>query len=228
MTGARRGWSAKPSSPESCGPTVGATPRPSPAPGSTRERALAVRDDVAGLLCRLDVRVLLDVACGDFNWMNELALSVEQYVGIDIVPELIGANQKKYGTRGRSFVVADLIADRLPRADLILCRDALVHFPHWEVRAALNNFRRSGSTWLLATHFSGPRPNDDIPLGEWRPLNLERPPFCLPPPIEQIGERLTGEAEQWSDKLLALWRLADLSGFDWTQDHVRGPVLLMG
>jgi hypothetical protein len=90
----------------------------------------------------------------------------------------------------------------------------VVHFPHAEVRAALANLRRSGSTWLLTTHFVGPRPNDEIVLGDWRPLNLVRAPFELPEPVALVDERLTGDAEQWSDKRLALWRLADLAEWE--------------
>ena len=179
-------------------------------PGSTHERARAVRSDLVALLAKLGVRAMLDAPCGDFHWMKELDLPLERYIGIDIVPELVGANKKNYGRANRTFFVADLIADPLPRADLVLCRDALVHFPHAEVRAALANLRRSGSTWLLTTHFVGPRPNDEIVLGDWRPLNLVRAPFELPEPVALVDERLSGEAEQWSNKRLALWRLADL------------------
>jgi hypothetical protein len=189
-------------------------------PGSTRERAQAVREDLVALVANFGIRVLLDAPCGDFNWMKEVDLSVERYVGIDIVSDLIAANEKAHGRPGRSFRVADLVADPLPRADLVLCRDALVHFPHAEIRAALANFRRSGSTWLLMTHFVGPRPNDEIVLGDWRPLNFELPPFELPEPAAQIDERLGGEAAQWSDKRLALWRLEDLAEWERRSNRV--------
>lgn len=182
-------------------------------PGSTRERALAVSGPLAALVRRLDVRSLLDAPCGDFHWMKSLDLPVEEYVGMDIVADLVERNRVAYSGPARSFVVGDLIADPLPRVDLILCRDALVHFPIADIRAALANFRRSGSTWLLTTHFVGDRSNEEIRLGDWRPLNLERPPFRLPPPTEQIDEMLRGEAEQWADKRLALWRISDLPSF---------------
>jgi hypothetical protein len=183
-------------------------------PGSTRERASAVREDLVALFRALGVRVLLDAPCGDFHWTSALGLELDRYIGIDIVEMLVAENLRKHAAPGRSFLVRDLISDPLPRADLVLCRDALVHFPHAEVRAALDNFKRSGSTWLLTTHFAGDRPNDDISLGDWRPLNLRHPPFNLPPPIHEIDERLTGEASHWADKRLALWRLGELPAFE--------------
>jgi methyltransferase family protein len=182
-------------------------------PGSTRERALAIREPLCDLMRRWGVRSLLDAPCGDYHWMRSLELPLETYIGMDIVPELIDRNQSAYGRVGARFVVGDLISDALPRVDLILCRDALVHFPISEIHSALANFKRSGSTWLLTTHFVGDRANEDIRLGDWRPLNLERPPFDLPRPVDAVDEMLRGEAQQWSDKRLALWRLADLPTF---------------
>lgn len=179
-------------------------------PGSTRDRAAAMRDDIADLLRRREVQTLLDAPCGDFHWMSALDLPIRHYYGIDIVPELIAANQARHGRADRSFAVADLVTDPLPRVDLILCRDALVHFPLADVRAAIANFRRSGSTWLLATHFTGDRTNEQIRVGDWRPLNLERPPFELPAPVDAIDERVGLINPEWADKRLALWRLEDL------------------
>jgi hypothetical protein len=183
-------------------------------PGSTRDRADAVRDDLVALVRRRDVRTLLDAPCGDFHWMAAIDLPLESYLGVDIVPELIDTTRAKHGRADRTFLAGDLITDALPRVDLILCRDALVHFPLAEARAALANFRRSGSTWLLATHFTGDRANEEIRLGEWRPLNLERPPFNLPAPLEEIDERLSSLNEEWADKRLALWRLEELPRLD--------------
>jgi hypothetical protein len=185
-------------------------PESASGPGSTRERALAMREDVTALLRRRGIRSLLDAPCGDFHWMRALELDLGSYVGMDIVPELIERNRREHASSSVSFVLGDLIADLLPRCDLILCRDALVHFPVTDVHAALENFRRSGSTWLLTTHFVGDRANEDIRLGDWRPLNLERSPFGLPRPAEAISERLESLYPEWSDKRLALWRLSDL------------------
>jgi SAM-dependent methyltransferase len=177
-------------------------------PGSTRDRAAALRSDLVSLLERLRVRSVLDAPCGDFHWMSALDLPVERYIGLDIVAEIVARNVERHSAPGRTFLIGDLIDAPLPRADLILCRDALVHFPLAEARAALRNFKRSGSAWLLATHFRGERTNEEIVLGDWRPLNLERLPFHLPPAVDEVDERLGGD---WADKRLALWWLAGLA-----------------
>jgi ubiquinone/menaquinone biosynthesis C-methylase UbiE len=73
-------------------------------PGSTRERAAAFRGDLIALMQQLDVRVLLDVGCGDFNWMVDVVDSVETYIGVDVVPDLITRNVQRYGRPGRTFL----------------------------------------------------------------------------------------------------------------------------
>ncbi|HEX2076999.1 MAG TPA: class I SAM-dependent methyltransferase [Longimicrobium sp.] len=179
-------------------------------PGSTRERGADFRDDLVALLRRLDARVLLDAPCGDFNWMAEVVESVDEYVGVDVVRELIARNVRRYAAPGRRFACADVTADPLPRADVILCRDCLVHFSFADAWAALANFRRTGSRWLLATTFVERESNEDIRTGGWRTLNLQAAPFRFPPPVSVIDERCLHTGGIYRDKRLALWALDSL------------------
>lgn len=175
--------------------------------GSTRARGADFSGDLLDLLRRLDTRVLLDAPCGDFNWIGEVADGVEQYVGVDVVPELIAQNIQRHQRDGRSFLLADLTRDPLPRADVILCRDCLVHFSFADIRRALENFRRSGATYLLTTSYVDYEKNIDIRTGGWRQLNLQRPPFDFPPPLELVDECCTHSDGIYRDKRLALWAL---------------------
>ena len=179
-------------------------------PGSTAERGADFRDDLSTLLRHLQCRILLDAPCGDFNWIAAALTEDIEYIGVDIVRELIETNRARHGGPRRTFMHADLTTDRLPRADVILCRDCLVHFTDAEVWSALRNFRRSGSTLLLATTFTARESNPPITTGAWRPLNLEAPPFRFPPPLEFVDERCLHTNGAYADKRLALWRLADL------------------
>lgn len=141
-------------------------------PGSTRARGADLRAELLALLRELGARKLLDAPCGDFNWIEEVADSVPEYVGVDVVPELIEANLRRHLTARRSFLCADLTRDPLPPADVILCRDCLVHFSHRDAWSALENFRRSGSRYLLTTTFLDRAENARIRTGEWYPINL--------------------------------------------------------
>jgi len=181
--------------------------------GSNLSRTAVVRAKLPGLLARHGVRSILDAPCGDFFWMKAVDLGGIDYTEVDIVPEIIARDVEQYGGPGRRFILGDLVEGALPQADLILCRDCLVHLPYAETRKTLENFRRSGATWLLTTTFTGPRDNRDIELGDWRPINLERPPYRFPPAVDLINEEsdeVDEELGAFPDKSLGLWRLADL------------------
>jgi hypothetical protein len=142
--------------------------------------------------------------------MKHLTVGVEQHIGVDIVQELVEQNQRTLGGPHRRFLKLDITRDHLPQVDLILCRDCLVHFSFQEVFNALRNFKKSQSTYLLTTTFTGARPNPEIAMGSWHPLNLQLPPFNLPPPLRVIHEKCTEAGGIYADKSLGLWRLKDL------------------
>ena len=179
--------------------------------GAAVEQAAAVLAHLDAIVAELGIRTLLDVPCGDFAWMRHLRAEVD-YIGGDVLPELVRANQARWGGPGRRFVALDLIKDDLPDADLLLCRDCLVHLSLDDIAAALANIRRSRAAWLLTTTFPGCTSNEDIVTGDWRPLNLRLPPFNLPAPDRLLNEQCTEGGTLFADKSLGLWRLSDLRG----------------
>ena len=154
------------------------------------------------------MRSLLDVPCGDFGWLSTVDLGVS-YTGADIVPALVDENERRYGgpSAGRRFLTLDLTKDALPHADLVLCRDCLVHLSFDNIGRALANIRASGATYLLTTTFLEHDANTDIEDGDWRMLNLERAPFNLPPPIDVLVEDCEEGDGAYADKALGLWRV---------------------
>ena len=179
-------------------------------PGSCLAQTAEIRQRLPFLIAGLNIRSMLDAPCGDFNWLKHVRLDLEEYIGGDIVPKLVEQNQRHFGNTQRRFLHLDITSDYLPQVDLILCRDCLVHFPFSEITATLKNFKRSQSRYLLTTTFTGPRPNMDIPMGEWRTLNLQMAPFNLLPPLRLINEKCTENNGTYADKCLGLWRLEDL------------------
>ncbi len=176
-------------------------------PGSSLARTAALRECLPGLIEDLGVRSLLDIPCGDFHWMSRVNLDVE-YIGADIVEDLVRENQRKYGRPGRQFLCLDLLRGPLPKTDLLLCRDCLIHFSFRNIRRALKVIRDSGATFLLTTTYVDRTANEDNPTGAWRPLNLEAPPFNFPPPLRLIDERCPREHSR--DQRLGLWRIETL------------------
>lgn len=179
--------------------------------GSELAATATLRRELSSLLQTLGVRDLLDLPCGDFTWMAHMDLSGIRYCGADIVPDLIAANTARHAVPDRiGFRRLDLVSDSLPPADMILCRDCLVHLSFAHIRAALDNIRRSGARWLLTTTFLHLEDNQDIEDGDWRALNFQRAPFVFPEPDAVIVEGCNEAGGDYADKALALWEIARL------------------
>lgn len=176
-------------------------------PGASLDQTAAVRRGVPRLCRQLEVRTLLDLPCGDFSWMTTVDLGDTRYIGADLLPELIQANTQRFAQAGREFRVLDLLSSPLPAADLVLCRDCLVHLSFADIARAIANLRASRITYLLTTSFPGQPVNEDIRTGDWRPLNLQAAPFHWPSPEDILVEECTEGDGLFADKSLALWRL---------------------
>jgi len=172
--------------------------------GSTLARAAVIMRNLPPLLRELQVKTLLDAACGDFNWMKHTALGDIKYTGVDIVPQLIKRNRRLYANAQRTFVTRDVSKHRLPRADLILCRDCLIHLSFALIKPTISNFKKSGAKYLLCTTHPTVAANDDCHDGDWRSINLEIAPFNFPKPSQLIVE------DEEAGKCLGLWRLDGL------------------
>lgn len=178
--------------------------------GSDLTQTARLREILPAVVRQVGAKSIVDAPCGDMHWMKEIAWEEMgvAYTGVDIVPELVERMRREYAER--RFECVDLVTDILPRADLIFCRDCLVHLPLAEIQTVLGNFVRSGATWLLTTTFPTVRENADVKWSGWRPLNLEASPIRLPTPVRVIEEGCTEDGGKYADKSLGLWRLADL------------------
>ena len=177
--------------------------------GSRIHETRTIAEFLPAIIQRYSIRSLLDVPCGDFNWMKQVDLSAVEYYGADIVDALIRKNIKLYAAQRFNFFRADMIQDQLPRVDLIFSRDCLVHFSYHHIFETLDRIKESKSGFFLTTTFVE-HSNVDIVTGSWRPINLQREPFCFPPPIELVNEGYHSSASGVADKSLALWRISDL------------------
>lgn len=170
--------------------------------GSTLDATAAIRDFLPGIFKRYRIKSVLDIPCGDFNWAKEIEWP--GYIGADIVPDLIRANQQEYSEF--DFQVLDVTTDPLPCVDMIFCRDLMGHLSNRDVDRALANIRESESKYLLATTFPDHETSGDINTGEWRPINLASL-FGLPDPIQVFNEGCTAGGGEFKDKSLGLWRI---------------------
>lgn len=183
-------------------------------PGSSMVNTQAIREQLPLVFRALGVYTVLDAPCGDFNWMRTVKHDgLDSYTGMDLNKEFIDANQKNYGNQSRTFVVGDIINSVLPKVDLIMCRDCLVHLSLQEGLSAVANFVRSGSSYLATTSYWNVSQNIDAKVGgwetQWRKINPELPPYNLGCPVMSIIERGPSCVHGMDDygKMLSVWSL---------------------
>ena len=179
--------------------------------GSNLIQTAVLRTQLPALFKELEVKSILDIPCGDFHWMSQVRLPDVSYCGADVVPELIERVRSSYPERAHEFRVINLLNDPLPKADVVFCRDCLVHLSFKDIFRALANIKQSRAKYLLTTTFTAHHVNTDIPTGLWRPLNLERAPFLFPPPSKLLIEECTEGGNAFPDKSLGVWLVDDLS-----------------
>ena len=180
-------------------------------PGSDLGQTSVIRRELPILLNEIGTRSLLDAACGDFNWMKAIELNIDRYVGVDIVEELISQNNRLYRDEKREFMSMNIAKDPLPTVDVIMCRDCLIHLSFLKIFSVIKNFKESGSKYLLASTYTKVVHNKDIVTGQWRPLNLQMPPFNFPYPRYIINENCSENEGKYSDKSLGLWPLGEIN-----------------
>jgi hypothetical protein len=178
--------------------------------GSDASQTRTIIDQLPKLFSEHKIKSILDIPCGDFLWMKELDLTGIEYIGGDIVQDLINENQTNYHSDSVRFQRLNLLTDELPSANLVLCRDCLVHFSFDDIFKAIEAISNSGCEYFLTTTFADRTVNHNITTGDWRPINLEIAPFHFPKPIRLINEECMENRALYRDKSLGLWRIEEL------------------
>ena len=184
-------------------------------PGSENIPTKVLEAELPKLFEEHKISRMLDIPCGDFNWMKKVALTYAidndfSYIGADIVQALILENEKKYASERISFLTLNVISDELPCVDMVFVRDCFVHLSYKDIQKAIKNIKKSGSKFLMATTFVNHHDNHNIPTGHWRPINLQDAPFGFPKPAYVLMENCTEGNGAYSDKAMGLWRLEDI------------------
>ena len=182
--------------------------------GSDLVQTGAISRRLPELMQQLEIRNFLDVPCGDFNWMSKIKFSNVHYTGSDVVPEIIKKLSKEHSGNFRKFKELNIVREVPDSYDAIFCRDLFVHLSNKEILNAIDNFRKSGSRYLITTTFTEVTKNSNLPIVTrsvgWRPINLNLKPFNFPTPITLINEECTEYNGKFSDKSLGVWDLTHL------------------
>lgn len=170
--------------------------------GSELSATEGLLDLIEEAMTLLNSRSMVDVGCGDWNWMKRRPFAFD-YTGVDIVPEVVAANQRHAGESVR-FAVCNAIEECPPPADFALCREVIFHLSFAHAKKLIDNVKRSAKYMCVTTDFDIIF-NSDIRTGDFRQINLLRAPFSFPAPVCLIPDkgRLAG-------RYLGVWSTATL------------------
>ena len=126
---------------------------------------------------------ILDVACGDFIWMNKLISDNKHlnYLGLEIVDSIVKKNNKIFSNQNINFICSDVINEDLPQNyDFILVRDFLIHIKNIDIINLVEKIKKSNCKYFAINNFPNIKKNDEIKgYGHHRYVNIEIPPFNL-------------------------------------------------
>ena len=153
--------------------------------GSTLNYTENIRKTLVKLIKERDIKFMIDVSCGDWNWMKLIQNELCDYTGIDIVNNIVINNTKRYKNNKTRFYCKDFLtvirAIENNSVDLILCRHTCEHLPTNYNLDFIKECKRVTKYLLLTTkRISSTEPqNSELILGlkTYRPINLELPPY---------------------------------------------------
>lgn len=173
--------------------------------GSTLLATEDIRKKLPQIIKELNGVLLLDIGCGDYNWMNQVELPCS-YIGVDIVEDIIEENTKKFANERVSFQKINAIEDPIPKGcDIILCREVLFHLSYEDGLKLIENVVKSGAKYLIATSDKEVNENMNIWSGEFRNINLRLPPYNFSELKNEIND--TGVSKS---RILGVWSLNKL------------------
>ena len=150
-------------------------------PGSHLSNAKEAIELVNNTIKKYNIQSILDLGCGDFNWLKETNLKNIKYIGWDACPKMIEDNNKKYGNSDIKFFTKDIVLEDYPDVDLIMCRDVLFHMKKSISKKIINNVKNK-CKYFISTSFKNVNENSGINERlDWGfyPINLDIEPFNL-------------------------------------------------
>lgn len=176
---------------------------------SAHETSVLVQE-LTKLLEERKITSMADLSYGEYSWMKEVKRSDKlRYVGLSSDQNIINKNLAQHPKL--EFKLLNMTCQVPPNVDLIVCRDSFGFMNYEDCKKVINNFRNSGSKYLLITSFIGRRCNNDTVSGQWRTLNLQVAPFSFPMPLQVIAEQCTESDGKFLDKTMCLWHLQQIA-----------------
>jgi SAM-dependent methyltransferase len=150
--------------------------------GSLVSSTVTYRNIIESFIRLNDVHSVLDVGCGDWQFSKLIPWDNYDisYLGLDLSRVIIERNTATFGTDRCQFKVIREPSEifDLGRFDLVICKDVLIHTPNSIANEYLDVFVAVARHALITVDgFPSDRLNEDINSGDYRAMDLRKPPF---------------------------------------------------
>ena len=164
--------------------------------GSKIENVKEYVDILQKYINKPEIKTVLDLGCGDWQFSKFLDLSSVSYLGVDVVESVIESNSTSYSASNIKFISRDITTYEIPKADLIICKDVLQHLCNKDVVTILVKIITSSKFSLITNDFNPENTeNKNIDNGDYRCLDLTLSPFYL-----DVVTVLESERVGWKSK----------------------------
>lgn len=159
-------------------------------PGShTAEVIIPYVEAVARYIQEHNAKTIVDIGCGDFSVGSELLKRCPEvdYIGVDVVEDLIEFNNTNFGTDKIRFKCTDASDGDLPPGDTCLIRQVLQHLSNDTILRVMQNVNSAYEHVIVTEHFPArtrspnldKRTGGDTRVGLGSAVYLDKPPFSL-------------------------------------------------
>ncbi|MDR3522033.1 MAG: glycosyltransferase [Acidocella sp.] len=149
-------------------------------PGSKFENSIKYIEFLQAFIKTNHIKSVVDIGCGDWQFSQHINWQGVYYTGID-VSNVVLENTKRFSKQGIEFLERNVLFDELPSADMVIIKDVLQHWSNEDILNFLPKLKKYPR--VLITNGAPGRAqnpiNRNIRTGDFRPIDLSAPPFCL-------------------------------------------------
>ena len=149
--------------------------------GSTIQFTENIRTKLIDFIKEKNINNMIDTICGEWNWMKLIKNDLCNYIGIDIVKDIVDQNNKLYSNNKIKFIHTDFLTfiknQNDCSVDLILCRHTLEHLPSEYNINFLNECKRVCKYLFVTGYNDNNKLNSELPESIYRPINLKLEPY---------------------------------------------------
>ena len=147
--------------------------------GSSPQITVGYRKFLQKFLKDYNIKSVIDLGCGDWQFSKLIDWSGIEYLGLDCVKTIIKDNKKKFEDNNIKFEFSEAHSKIEETADLLIIKDVMIHWSNSEILNFYNELKKTNSfKYILITNqTSNQNINEDIVTGQFHNIDINRAPF---------------------------------------------------